>query len=172
MRSRTLFLASLPLFLAAIVLPAAGDDAITLPERKAGLWELKTMMDEGNGPRDQTMKMCVDERMEKNTVLASISDHKANCSTYNVKVDNGSTTVDADCIYNERQVMSTTTMSGDFKTTFEIKIQSTTSDPEKKDQSVVIKRTITQLGKYLGDTCGDLKPGEAQAVDGTRILVQ
>ena len=63
-------------------------------------------------------------------------------------------------------------MSGDFKTAFEIKIQSTTSDPQKKDQSVVVKRTITQLGKYLGDSCGELKPGEAQAADGTRILVQ
>ena len=172
MRSRILFLASLPLFLTATAFPAASDDAITLPERKAGLWELKTMMDEGNGPRDQSMKLCVDERMEKNTVRASITDHKANCSTYNVKVDNGNTTVDSDCLYNERQVMSTTTMSGDFKTAFEIKIQSTTSDPQKKDQSVVVKRTITQLGKYLGDSCGELKPGEAQAADGTRILVQ
>lgn len=155
-----------------MVAMAASDDAITLPERKAGLWEMKTTMDEGNGPQDQTMKMCIDERMEKNTVVASISDHKTNCSTYNVKADNGSTTVDADCIYNKRKVLSTTTMSGDFKTAFEIKIQSTTSDPEKKDQSVVVKRTITQLGTYLGDACGDLKPGEAQSADGTRILVQ
>jgi hypothetical protein len=172
MRLRILFLASLPLFLSTLILPAASSDTIMLPERKAGLWELKTTMDEGNGPRDQAMKMCIDERMEKNTVLASISEHKANCSTYNVKTENGSTTVDADCVYNQRNVSSTTTMSGDFKSAFEIKIQSTTSDPEKKDQSVVIKRTITQDGKYLGGSCGDLKPGEAQALDGTRILVQ
>jgi len=172
MRSRILFLASLPLFLASPVWPAASDDAVTLPERKAGLWELKTVMDEGNGPRDQTMKLCIDAQMEKNTVRSSVAEHKANCSTYNVKTGNGSTTVDSDCLYNQRQVMSTTTMSGDFQTAFEIKIQSTTSDPEKKNQSVVIKRTITQLGKYLGDACGDLKPGEAQSADGTRILVQ
>ena len=108
MRSRTLFLASLPLFLMTMNLPAMSDDAIGLPERKAGLWELKTTMDEGNGPRDQAMKMCIDARMEKNTVLASISDHKANCSTYNVKADGGGTTVDADCIYNERKVMTNT----------------------------------------------------------------
>ena len=37
-------------------------------------------------------------------------------------------------------------MSGDFKSAFEIKIQSTTTEPEQKAQSVVIKRTITQLG--------------------------
>lgn len=172
MRSRMLFLASLPLFLSVTALPAASNDAVTLPERKAGLWEMKTTMDEGNGPRDQTMKMCIDERLEKNTVLASISDHKANCSSYDVKAEQGVTTVDAECIYNQRKVSSSTTMSGDFKTTFEIKIESTTSDPEKKDQSVVVKRTITQQGKFLGATCGDLKPGEAQAADGTRILAQ
>jgi hypothetical protein len=63
-------------------------------------------------------------------------------------------------------------MSGDFNSAFQIRIESTTTDPEQKDRSVVIKRTITQEGKYLGDKCGDLKPGEAQGTDGSRILVQ
>jgi hypothetical protein len=130
------------------------------------------MMDEGGGPHDQTMKLCVDQRMEKNTVKASIADHQKNCSSYDVKAANGNTTVDSDCIFNGRRVMSTTTMSGDFNSAFQIRIESTTTDPEQKDRSVVIKRTITQEGKYLGDKCGDLKPGEAQGTDGSRILVQ
>jgi len=29
-----------------------------------------------------------------------------------------------------------------------------------------------QNGKYLGGDCGDLKPGEAMAADGTKVLVQ
>lgn len=162
-----------PLLCALAAPPALSADADTaLPERKAGLWELKTAMDEGNGPRDQTMKLCVDAQMEKNTVRASIADHKANCSAYNVKADAGTTVVDSDCLYNGRKVISTTNMSGDFQSAFTIKIQSTTTDPEQKDRSVVIKRTITQLGKFVGDSCGDLKPGEAQASDGTRMLVQ
>lgn len=172
MRSWIFFLASLPLFLTVAALPASSDDAITLPERKAGLWVLKTMMDEGNGPHDQTMKLCVDERMEKNTVKASIADHKENCSTYNVKVANGTTTVDSDCVFNSRRVMSTTTMSGDFNSEFQIRIESTTTDPQQQDRSVVVKRTITQLGKYAGDKCRDLKPGEAEGTDGSRMLVQ
>ncbi|MET0639448.1 MAG: DUF3617 family protein [Hyphomicrobium sp.] len=159
--------------LSSMALPAAGEEAtITLPERKAGLWELKTQMDEGNGPQDQIMKLCVDGQMEKNTVLASIADHKANCTAYDVKASGGDTIVDSDCLYNGRKVMSTTNMSGDFKSAFKITIQSTTTEPEQKEQSVVVKRTITQLGKFVGDSCGELKPGEAEAADGTRVLVQ
>ena len=39
---------------------AAAADTAKLPERKAGLWELSTTMDEGLGPKDQTMKICID----------------------------------------------------------------------------------------------------------------
>lgn len=171
MRSRLLFLNSLPLFLMA-ALPARSEGAATLPERKAGLWELKTMMDEGNGPHDQTMKLCVDQRMEKNTVESSMAEHKTNCSSYEVKGANGNTIVDSDCIFNGRRVMSTTTMSGNFNSDFQIRIESTTTDPQKTNQSTVVKRTITQMGKYLSDQCGDLKPGEAEGTDGTHVLVQ
>ncbi|MBY0559594.1 DUF3617 family protein [Hyphomicrobium sp.] len=172
MRLTALLLALLPV-IAFSASSASSDDAqATLPERKAGLWELKTVMDEGNGPRDQSMKLCVDGQMEKNTVSASVLEHKANCTSYDIKSAGGATEVNSDCLYNGRKVMSTTNMSGDFKSAFEIKIQSTTTDPEQKAQSVVVKRTITQVGKYVGESCGDLKAGEAEASDGTRMLVQ
>lgn len=159
-------------FAMPLISTALADTANTLPERRAGLWEMKTVMDEGNGPRDQTMKMCIDGRMEKNTVSASIADHKSNCASYDIKADGGKTVVDSDCLYNGRKVVSTTNMSGDFKNAFEIKIESTTSDPTKSNQTTVIRRTITQLGKFLGESCGDLKPGEAMGTDGTRMVVQ
>jgi len=172
MRPSFLVFASLAA-MAAAVLPAAGDDAKEqLPERKAGLWEQKTVMDEGNGPRDQTMKICIGAEMERNTVNASISDHKSNCASYDIDAAGGTTVVKSDCLYNGRQVISTTEMTGDFKSAFEIRIKSTTSDPAAKEQSIVVRRTITQTGKYLADSCGELKPGEAETPDGTRVLVQ
>lgn len=171
MRSQWIF----TLACAALGLPLAAyaaDGAPSLPTRKAGLWELKTVMDEGRGPRDQMLKICIDERMEANTVAASIADHKSNCSKYDIKTENGATIADSDCIYNKRKVVSRTEMSGDFKSAFSIKIESTTSDPEAKEQTIVIKRTITQTGTYLSDACGDLKAGEAMGPDGSKIAVQ
>lgn len=154
-------------------IPASAEDADpTLPSRKAGTWELKTVMDEGNGPRDQTIKMCIDDAMEKSTVAASIAEHKSSCASYKINAAGGTTTVDADCQFNKRRVVSTTMMTGDFKTAFDIKIESSTTDPKEKSQTIVVKRTITQTGKYLGESCGDLKPGEAEGPDGKKVMVQ
>ena len=150
----------------------AGDTTSTLPERKAGLWELKTVMDEGNGPRDHTFKVCIEEGMEKNTVAASLADHKANCSKYDIKSENGTTIADGECTYSNRLVVSRTEMSGDFKSKFEIKITSTTSDPAAKEKSVVVKRTITQTGTYVAESCGELQGGEALGSDGSKFMVQ
>ena len=173
MRTSAFPLVTMLLFAMPAILQAAEPDSnAKLPSRKAGLWELKTSMDEGNGPIDQIMKLCVDGHMEANTVTASMQQHKENCSSYQIKPDAGSVTVDADCMFNERKVVSSTKMAGDFQSAFEIKIDSATSDPQAKDQSIIIKRKITQSGKYLGESCGELKPGEAEGPDGKRVLVQ
>ncbi len=173
MRSTFMLAVAFVAAMTAFAVPSqSADTDAALPERKAGMWELKTTMDEGNGPIDQTMKICIDESMEKNTVIASVAEHKTNCETYTINSANGATTVEADCMFNKRKVVSTTTMSGDFKAAFDIKIVSKTTDPSDKAQSIVINRTITQTGKYLGESCGDLKGGQAQGPDGNPVMVQ
>jgi hypothetical protein len=154
-------------------LPAASiaDDATELPMRKAGRWELKTVMNEGGGMHEQTLTMCVDGEMERNTVAASAVEHKQSCSKYAIAKSGDTFTVDANCHLNERDVESRTEMSGDFQTAFKVKIESTTSGIDG-GQSISVKRTITQEGKYLGDACGDLKAGEAMGADGSKIMVQ
>jgi hypothetical protein len=149
---------------------AAAADA-GLPERKAGLWELATTMDEGLGPKDQTLKICIDADMERTTVAASAEEHTKQCSKYDISQQNGSTIVDMACQFASRRVVSRTELSGDFKTEFLVKIESTTSG-EQNAQTVSVKRTITQKGKFLGESCGDLVGGEAMGPDGSRILVQ
>jgi hypothetical protein len=150
---------------------AIADDAVRLPERKAGLWELTTTMDEGLGPKDQALTLCVDAEMEKNTVTASHHEHEKQCSKYEVKKDGDKTVVDMSCQFASRHVTSRTEMSGDFQSSLAVKIDSTTSG-DHNGQTVAVKRTITQTGKYLGASCGDLAGGEAKAPDGTKVMVQ
>lgn len=150
---------------------AAAADQPRLPERKAGLWELHTVMDEGLGPKDQTLTMCVDADMERLTVMASNDEHVKQCSTYEIKREGDKTVVDMSCQYASRFVKSRTEMTGDFQSALAVKIESTTSG-DHNGQSVAVKRTITQTGKYLGANCGDLVGGEAKGADGSKILVQ
>lgn len=150
---------------------ASQADDVRLPERKAGLWELSTTMDEGLGPKDQTMKLCIDADMERSTVMASTEEHGKQCSKYDVRREAERTIVEMSCQFASRHVASRTEMSGDFKSAFEVNIESTTSG-EQNQQTVSVKRTIKQKGKYLGESCGDLVGGEAMGADGSRILVQ
>lgn len=165
--------AALLIGLSLVSLAVAQAEDTTIPARKAGIWQLKTSMDEGRGPREQSMKMCIDAAMEASTLQASLIDHKKNCEKYEITKDGGKTVVDMICTYNGRHVESRTEMEGDFASAFKIKILSTTSDTrEPTQQTITVKRTILQDGTYIGADCGDLRPGEALAPDGTKVLVQ
>lgn len=142
-----------------------------LPERKAGLWELHTVMDEGLGPKDQTLTMCVDADMERSTAAASGEEHAKQCSKYEITREADKTIVDMSCQFASRHVMSRTEMTGDFQSALLVKIESTTSG-DHNGQTVAVKRTITQTGKYLGESCGDLVGGEAKGADGSKVMVQ
>lgn len=166
---RTLVMATGAALLSAS--PVLAED--TLPSRKAGMWEIKTSMDEGRGPREQSMKLCIDAEMEANTVKASLAEHKQNCEKYEIKRDGGRTVVNMVCTFNGRHVESLTEMEGDFSKSFNIKISSTTADTrESTQQTITVKRIILQDGTYLGESCGELRGGEALAADGTKVMVQ
>ena len=153
-------------------IPAFADEP-ALPKRAAGLWDLKTTMDEGMGPRESALKMCIDAQMEANTVAASMAEHRNSCERYVIETSEVGTVVDDKCKYTGREVTSRTEMSGDFKTSFKVKIESTTTDTKPNaPQSVVVKRTITQEGTYADADCGKLEPGHAMAPDGSPVAVQ
>ena len=156
----------------AALQPATAYAADTdLPLRKAGRWEQKTTMDEGGKKHEQTLTICIDAEMERNTALASDAEHKKSCAKYDVKKEGGTVVVESTCNMNGRDVESRTEMKGDFQSTFDVTINSTTSGMQDS-QSVSVKRVIEQQGKFLGESCGDLKAGEAMGTDGTRLMVQ
>jgi hypothetical protein len=150
--------------------PSLADDA-RMPERKAGLWHMATTMDEGKGPVAQDLTICIDADMERTTVAASTDEHSKQCSKYAITKQGENTVVEMSCQFSGRQVESKTELSGDFNAAFQVKIESTTSG-EQNSQSVSVRRTISQTGKYLGEDCGELAGGEAKAPDGTRVMVQ
>lgn len=161
---------SLALGLAIITLAMVAR-ADTLPTRKAGLWELKTTMDQGNGPQESSLKICISSDMEQQTVEASMLEHRENCSRYEIKAEGDTTIVEGECVFNNTRVNSRTEMKGDFKTAFQVKIEST-SVRQGAAQSMAVRRQITQLGTYLGESCENLSPGEAKGQDGMKVYVQ
>jgi hypothetical protein len=151
------------------------EEALDLPLRKAGLWEVRTQTDEGNGMRNQALTMCIGDAMERTAVRTSGAANRANCSMYDVKKTSDGTTVDALCTYDDRKVTSRTELHGDFTSVFKVKVESTTSGNAPKAQGghpVNVHRVIRQEGKYLGESCGDLKAGEGKTPTGNTVTVQ
>lgn len=149
-------------------------DEVKMPLRKAGQWELKTIMDEGNGPHpEHAMQLCIDDKMEASTAEASRIEHQNNCSSYKVTAEGGTTVMEADCKFGRQVTQSRTEMSGDFQKTFNIKITSSTMQSGGDNKSTPVKRTITQTGTYVGEKCQDgLMAGEALDAKGNKMLVQ
>lgn len=152
----------------------AGETA-ELPLRKAGLWDVRTETDEGSGVTNQLLTMCIGEQMEQDTVRAGMVDNRSNCAQYEIKKAGDTVTVDAACTYDERQVKNHTELKGDFKTTFLVTVESTTHGKAPRSmggQPVDVLRKIRQEGKYLGESCGELKAGEAKTKDGQVVTVR
>ncbi len=172
-RAIALLLAAVPLI--AVGSLHAAEEGPDLPLRKAGLWELQTETDEGAGPRKQQLTMCIGEEMERNTVVASGKENRANCSKYEVKKSADATVVDAICAYDQRHVTTHTELAGDFKTTFRVKVESSISGNASRAQGgqpINIQRKILQSGKYIGESCDGLQAGEARSANGATVQVQ
>ena len=79
-----------------------------LPLRKAGLWDVQTRTDEGKGVKEQRLKLCIGEAMERETVRMSGEQNRINCPKYVVSKAAASTIVDALCFYDDRKVATHT----------------------------------------------------------------
>jgi hypothetical protein len=171
---RTTTTLALALGLALLPARACAEEGVKLPLRKAGQWELRTIMDEGAGPRpEHALQLCIDAKMEESTAAASDVEHRTNCKSYTIKTEGSMTVMEADCDFGRQLVQSRTEMSGDFQKEFQIKISSTTTRGGGDNKAVPINRTITQVGRYISEKCQDgLAPGEAIAADGTKMMVQ
>lgn len=167
-------IAALALLVGSAQLHAA-EQTVELPLRKAGLWDVRTETDEGRGVSKQALTMCIGEQMEQDTVRAGMTDNRSNCSRYEIKKAGDAVTVDAACTYDERQVTNHTELKGDFKTSFLVTVESSTQGKAPRSmggQPVDVQRKIRQEGKYLGESCGELKAGEAKTADGQLVTVQ
>jgi hypothetical protein len=161
--------------LASSVAIADAGDQLDLPLRKAGLWDVRTQTDEGQGVKEQRLKLCIGEQMERDTVRVSGEQNRINCPKYVVNKSAVGTIVDASCVYDDRKVITHTELSGDFKTTFKVKVESSVAGNAPKAQGgapVDVTRTILQDGTYVGTDCGSLSAGDAQTVDGQTVTVQ
>ena len=93
---------------------AAPAAAIDMPERKAGLWELKMTFEGGNLP-PQTVEHCIDAETDKLMSATGGSMVQDMCSKPDVQKTGDTITVDSTCKIGPYATSSHSVITGDFQ---------------------------------------------------------
>lgn len=140
---------------------AAQDEAIAIPARKPGMWELR--MQTKYQP-DVTMQLCVDAANDKEMMDAWLSMVTSICPAPKWSREDGAIVIASDCQSGGTTVLARAELSGDFQSEYTLKVRSQAGlgDGAKVD--------LVHTTRWLGEACtGGLIPGGVRLPNGARM---
>ncbi|QDL98934.1 DUF3617 domain-containing protein [Rhodopseudomonas palustris] len=155
----------LPLLLAA---PATAAQAIELPTRKAGLWELKMARPGGDPGSDITILHCTDEATDKRMTKSLQPMASETCSKQETQKTAAGYVTDAVCDVAGMSTTSHSEVTGDFNSAYTVKVTSHTDKPLPglpKDGSMTLE------AKWLGPCKDGQKPGDIVMPGGLKMNI-
>ena len=157
-----------PVFmLGVLALPAVpGAQALELPPRKAGLWEMKMARTGGSMP-EMTMQHCTDASTDKQMRTALIPG-KETCSRQDTEKTATGYVTDSVCSVTGLTITSRVEITGDFNSAYTVKAVSRT---EGAPSGVPRDATTTIEAKWLGPCKADQKPGDIVTPGGIKMNV-
>lgn len=144
---------SLSLVAAAVALATLPAQALELPKRKPGLWELKATSGEGAPPT--VMQQCTDEAFEAQMQKTALETSKTMCSKNDMKRDGNTISGNAECKMGSVNITSRTVTTGDFTSNYKVVVNNTYSPPMmgKTNDTTVLE------ARWLGACAAGQKPG-------------
>lgn len=166
--ARLIVLSLVVAFLSAGGLPqfALADE---LPPRKAGLWKLSTEV-EGMPGASHTLRQCIDAATDKELMNLSrdiATKTGAKCSKNEIGKVSGKYMHQLDCMMAGSHVVSQTTFSGDFSSSY-VATSITTYQPPMMGMTDT-RSTVT--ANYVGPCPADMKPGDVVLPDGKKMTL-
>ena len=148
------------LFLAA-ALPAL---AAELPNRKAGLWEIKTSFENRNGA-GLTVVQCIDTSTDQMMQSSSGPLAQAACSRRDVQKSGDTVTIDSTCTLGGKTAKSHTVITGSFESAYKMTVTS------ESDALPGGNMTLTMAARWLGPCAADQKPGDMIMGNGLKMNI-
>lgn len=157
---------SIALLSALAVTPALADD---MPERKAGLWEMK-MTFEGRNMPAQTMQHCIDASTDKAMQDMSGGMQAQSCSKRESKKVGDTIVMDSICNFGMGTTTTHGVVTGDFNSAYTVKMTSKREGgPQMPGMPADSQMTIE--AKYAGACKADQKPGDIIMANGMKMNV-
>jgi hypothetical protein len=152
-----------------LTMSAAVAQAVDLPVRKAGLWEMKMVRAGGPMP-EMTMQHCTDESVDKemNNNVSPMA--KQICSKQDIKKTATGYVSDSECNVAGVSTTSHAEIVGDFNSAYTVK---TTSHAQGGAAGAAGRdTTVTREAKWLGACKADQKPGDIVMPGGFKMNVR
>ncbi len=145
------------------IAPAA--DAVELPMRKAGLWEMKMVRIGGSVP-DMTMQHCTDASTDKQ-MSTSFAPGKETCAKQDIQKTATGYVSDSVCTVAGMTVTSHAEITGDFNSAYTVK---STAHTERAGSAAKESATTVEA-KWLGACKADQKPGDIVMPGGMKMNI-
>ena len=162
-------LVSLALMTALMALcPVFAAQAVELPLRKPGLWEMKLLRG-GTSLPELTMQHCTDATTDKEMATASSPLSKEICSKRDLQQNATGYVMDSVCSVAGVSMTTHSEISGDFNSAYMVK---TASHSDRPVAGLPADHTTTIEAKWLGACKADQKPGDIVMPGGFKLNIK
>jgi Protein of unknown function (DUF3617) len=138
--------------------------AAELPNRKAGLWEVRTSFENRNGP-GVTIRQCIDASTDQMMQSSAGPLAQAACPRRDVAKSGDTITIDSTCTLAGKTATSHAAITGSFDSAYTMTVTSQT------DALPGGKMTMTVAAKWLGPCTADQKPGDMIMGNGLKMNI-
>jgi hypothetical protein len=151
---------------------AASAQDFDFPTRKAGMWEIQNVTQQGGTP-DMTIKACVDEASDRLMMEAGLNMSKSMCPDQTMAKEGDSIVIDATCDFGGMKSKSHTVMTGDFQSSYQVETTSEISGMPSIPGMPAGPTKMTQTASWVGADCTDgLMPGDMLMPGGMKVNVK
>jgi hypothetical protein len=162
-------------FTGAMPTLAGGQTLQDLPSRKPGHWELRMVTTKPGGTPDVVSQVCIDASTDRQLMEFGLRVSKDLCKRYAMKHEGKALVIDAECKFGPMKSVTRTTMSGDYQSSYTVKVDGTTEGGfaglggGKGPQPT----SMVQTARWTSAQCGNgMKPGDFTMPGGIKVNIK
>jgi hypothetical protein len=146
-------------------------DAVDLPPRTPGQWELTMKQIVPADAEVVSTRLCLDAASDRKFMEMGLSISKESCSKYETSQQSGAFVIDAVCQFGKMKSVSRTVVTGDYTKAYEMRVTGTSEGGPGQPPGMQ-PMEIVQTGKLVSPTClPGFQPGDMELPGGIKINI-
>ncbi|MGE5511531.1 MAG: DUF3617 domain-containing protein [Bacteroidota bacterium] len=159
--------------LLGLPLAATGQPLDELPARKPGYWEIRMVTEKPAGAPEIVSHVCIDPATDREIMEFGLRMSRKGCKRYEMKRQGKALVIDAECKMGPMKTVTHTTMSGDFQSSYSVRMEGTTDGGILAGNKGPQPMLMTQSAKWAAAACpAGMTPGDISMGNGVKFNVK